>query len=267
MKKAMPVEIKEVQVDQKVTIAKRPYVMSIAGFDPSAGAGLLADIKCFEQHKVYGFGVCSALTVQTDASFISCQWIDASKIIGQLVPIIDKFSIVACKIGLVKDLAVLLEVISFIKSINEHIKIILDPVLQSSSGYSFHDWNLEHLMPVLSKLELITPNYQEMQRMGNSLSAEQTAAAWSTHCPVLLKGGHNETAPGRDILFQQDKVIEIETTLDSVYEKHGSGCVLSAAITANLSLGYSLEEACRLGKIYTAQFLQSNSGLLGYHLV
>ena len=255
------------QVDQEITTAKRPYVMSIAGFDPSAGAGLLADIKCFEQHKVYGFGVCSALTVQTDVSFISSEWKDAKQIIGQLSPIMNKFSIAACKIGLVKDLAVLLEVVSFMKSINERIKLILDPVLQSSSGYSFHDWNLEGLMPVLSKLDLITPNYQEMQRMGNRFNVEQAAATWSTHCPVLLKGGHNETAPGRDILFQQDKVIEIETTLPSVYEKHGSGCVLSAAITANLSLGCSLEEACRKGKIYTAQFLQSNSSLLGYHLI
>ncbi|WP_225869637.1 hydroxymethylpyrimidine/phosphomethylpyrimidine kinase [Pedobacter psychroterrae] len=250
----------------KQDMDKRPYVLSIAGFDPSAGAGVLSDIKCFEQHQVYGFGICTALTVQTDASFISCEWMNASQIIAQLKPLMDKFDVRACKVALIKDSSVLLEVISYIKSNNQHTKIILDPVLKSSSGFSFHHWDLEGMTAVLTRLDLITPNYQEMQHMGNSENAEETARMWSAHCPVLLKGGHNSKAPGTDFLFCADKaVMAFAITWGEVYQKHGSGCVLSAAITANLALGFPLDEACRKAKHYTELFLKSNESLLGYH--
>lgn len=241
-------------------------MLSIAGYDPSAGAGVLSDIKCFEQHKVYGFGICSALTVQTDTSFISCEWMDTPQIIAQLKPLMDKFSIAACKIGLIKDSSVLLEVISYIKTNNQHIKIVLDPVLKSSSGFSFHHWDLERLTATLSQLDLITPNYLEMQRMGNSENAEEAAGIWSAHCPVLLKGGHNDKAPGTDFLFCADKaVMAFTSTSSEVYQKHGSGCILSASITANLALGHSLNGACRKAKQYMELFLNSNESLLGYH--
>lgn len=252
--------------ENKPGLNNRPYVLSIAGFDPSAGAGLLSDIKCFEQHKVYGFGICTAHTVQTDSSFISCDWMDAAQIIAQLKPLMDKFSIEACKIGLIKDTSVLLEVISYIKSSNQHTKIVLDPVLKSSSGFSFHNWELSRLTPVLNLLDLITPNYQEMQRMGNSDNVEEMAGLWSMYCPVLLKGGHNTKSPGTDFLFRADKaVVEFPGSEGKVYQKHGSGCVLSASITANLALGFSLEQACRKAKHYTEHFLKSNESLLGYH--
>lgn len=243
----------------------RPYVLSIAGFDPSAGAGVLSDIKCFEQHEVYGFGICTALTVQTDASFISCDWMDASQIIAQLKPLMEKFAIGACKIGLIKDSAVLLEVASYIRSVNQNIKIVLDPVLKSSSGFLFHHWELSGLTAVLSQLDLITPNYQEMQRMGNSENVEEMASIWSAYCPVLLKGGHNNNAPGTDFLFRAEKAsLAFPGNGENVYQKHGSGCVLSASITANLAHGFPLDEACRKAKHYTEIFLKSNESLLGY---
>ena len=242
-----------------------PYVISIAGFDPSAGAGVLADIKCFEQHQVYGFGICSALTVQTDASFVSCQWMDAVEIIAQIAPLIDKFRVVCCKIGLIKNVSVLLKVVSFIKSKNQSIKIILDPVLSSSTGYTFHEWSIAGLKAVLQQLALITPNYLEMEKLGNGLDPDQTARLYSVYCPVLLKGGHNDRSPGMDILYMPGNVTEFESKVKHVCQKHGSGCVLSAAIAANLALGFLLEEACLRAKDYTADFLNSNSGLLGYH--
>src|SRR5690349_11279118 len=121
------------------TRKNRLYVLSIAGFDPSAGAGVLADVKCFEQHEVYGFGICSALTVQTDSDFIKNDWLDAAQIINQLAPLLAKFPIAACKIGLIKDRVVLLEVIAYLKLHIPSLKIVVDPVLKASSGYEFHD--------------------------------------------------------------------------------------------------------------------------------
>jgi hydroxymethylpyrimidine/phosphomethylpyrimidine kinase len=245
---------------------QRKYVASIAGFDPSAGAGVLADLKCFEQHQVYGFGICTALTVQTDDTFIAVEWLDANQIIAQLNPLFKKFEIAAIKIGLIQDLKILEVVVNFIKECNKSSVIVLDPVLSSSSGFEFHNWDVTKLTGILKQLDLITPNYEEMKRMGNQESVEQTAAQWSIHCPVLLKGGHNPQFPGRDQLFEEpNSPFPLNPLPGLVYPKHGSGCVLSAAITANLAKGYHLKEACQKAKTYTTSFLNSNSSLLGYH--
>ncbi|WP_316811593.1 bifunctional hydroxymethylpyrimidine kinase/phosphomethylpyrimidine kinase [Pedobacter heparinus] len=245
----------------------RPYAMSIAGFDPSAGAGLLADIKCFEQHQIYGFGVCSALTVQTDSHFLKNQWLDAEQIIDQLAVLLLKFDIKACKIGLIKNSRILLEVVSYLRQHAPDIQIILDPVLKASAGYAFHDWenSLKKLEPVLRQLDLITPNYPEMRSMGAQNEVLLTAKRWAAYCPVLLKGGHQHENKGWDYLFEGADRHELRPEVDSIYQKHGSGCVLSAAITAQLAKGESLLDACLSAKKYTEKFLNSNKSLLGYH--
>ncbi|TKC59034.1 hydroxymethylpyrimidine/phosphomethylpyrimidine kinase [Pedobacter hiemivivus] len=249
------------------TKKNRPYVLSIAGFDPSAGAGVLSDVKCFEQHEVYGFGICSALTVQTDSDFITNDWLDAAQIIDQLAPLLLKFPIAACKIGLIKDSAVLLEVINYLKFHAPSLKIVVDPVLKASSGYEFHDWkdSLEILAPILKQIDLITPNFPEMLSMGGKAGVHATAKAWATHCPVLLKGGHLEDNMGTDYLFELDIIHELKPNTPKIHQKHGSGCVLSASATAYLAKGFTLLNACTQAKQYIEHFLNSNNTLLGYH--
>jgi len=241
--------------------------MSIAGFDPSAGAGLLADIKCFEQHEVYGFGVCSALTVQTDDEFLSNEWQTAQQIIDQAAPLLKKFRPSACKIGLIQNLEVLQQVLDFLKKQVPDLKIVLDPVLKASAGYDFHDWHdgLTRLIPVLKQLDLITPNYNEMKVLAGNLDVLVAANAWSAHCALLLKGGHSPLKPGTDCLFESGGYRKLKPLANHIEQKHGSGCVLSAAITARLAHGHTLAEACSLAKAYIEQFLNSNTSLLGYH--
>ncbi|SMC86244.1 hydroxymethylpyrimidine/phosphomethylpyrimidine kinase [Pedobacter africanus] len=245
----------------------RPYVMSLAGFDPSAGAGILADIKCFEQLQVYGFGVCTALTIQTDDAFLKNDWLDARQIIDQTVPLLDKFEIKACKIGLIKDLDTLHEVLDFLKLKAPAIKIVLDPVWKASTGYTFHHWDegLKKMIPVLNQLDLITPNYPEMQALAGEAIPQEAAKIWSAYCPVLLKGGHISTAAGTDYLFEARGLRVLDPDAGQVYQKHGSGCVLSAVITAELAKGSDLYAACLLAKKYIEQFLNSSPSLLGYH--
>ena len=115
----------------------RPIVMSIAGLDPSAGAGLLADIKTFEQHKVYGIGICSAQTLQTETEFFSIRWEKAGDIVTALEKMLMHYEVKVVKVGIVEDVNVLLKVVSAIHNINKDIKIIVDPILRSSSGYTF----------------------------------------------------------------------------------------------------------------------------------
>lgn len=244
-----------------------PYVMSIAGFDPTAGAGILADIKCFEQNDVYGLGVCSALTIQTDTDFLKNDWLHASQIIAQMTPLLSRFKVTAIKIGLIKNIAVLSDVIIHLKRYQPDVKIVMDPVMKASAGYQFHDWEdgLKQLLPILKQIDLITPNYMEMVSLGAGQEVFQTAEAWSEYCPVLLKGGHLKSHTGTDFLYQSKTLYELKPGVTEVYQKHGSGCVLSAAITAGLAKRKTLLNACMEAKKYTEHFLNSNESLLGYH--
>ena len=240
----------------------RPYVVSIAGFDPSGGAGVLADIKTFEAHKVYGMGVCSAITFQNDTSFLGIEWLDVKEIIRQLEPIITKFAISAVKVGIIKNLQTLIEVIDYIENFHQGIKIVLDPVLKASAGFDFHgDLNVNEIIKVLKQVTLVTPNYNEMLSLENMLKN----APLKAYTNVLLKGGHNPEQEGTDILFFEGKVIEIPPKVKDITTKHGSGCVLSSAITSNLAIGHSLPQSCVLAKEYIEQFLNSNTTPLGYH--
>ncbi|MDQ4141986.1 MAG: hydroxymethylpyrimidine/phosphomethylpyrimidine kinase [Bacteroidota bacterium] len=243
---------------------QRPYVLSIAGLDPSGGAGLLADIKTFEQNQVYGFGVCSALTVQTDDQVLKVQWLDSAEIINQMEPLLKKFKVAACKIGIVQNWEVLLKILKYLKSALPGLPIVLDPVLKASAGFTFQ-FNLENWQTILPFLKVITPNYEEWQQLEANQNSEESAARLSFNCAILLKGGHHPQKPGTDFLFQNGECTAIPPTLTSIFPKHGSGCVLSSAIAANLAKGYALTEACQQAKNYTEQFLSSSPNLLGHH--
>src|ERR1700757_2780075 len=116
----------------------RKYVLSIAGFDPSGGAGILADIKTFEGNKVYGLGVISANTFQNDKEFKKVDWIPVEKIIEQIDILKTRFEFEYVKIGLIENLEVLNVIISHLTSHIPHLNIIWDPILKASAGYEFH---------------------------------------------------------------------------------------------------------------------------------
>jgi len=245
---------------------ERPNVLTIAGFDPSGGAGVLADCKTFEQHGVYGFGVCTAWTVQTDDRFFTIHWLSAEQVIEQLQPLMNKFVISVCKIGIIDSLETLLEVIVFLKESNPAIQIVWDPVLKASAGYNFHAVEtFDSLDAVLAGVTLITPNYDEWQQLQSMTGEALIKDERAVFCPVLLKGGHRPDALGTDTLYELAGSTIIEAGVNNVFPKHGSGCVLSAAITAGLAKGVPLQQACRDAKKYIESFLNSNQSLLGYH--
>lgn len=244
----------------------RPIVISIAGFDPSGGAGVLADVKTFEQHNCLGMAVVSALTVQTECQFISVEWLSAEKIIEQLKPLLQNYDCSVVKIGIIKDLGTLNEVVSYLLSVNANIKIIWDTVLASSSGFDLiGDISSVELQDLLGQLYLITPNTNEVIRLSGFDSETDAAKFLSKYCYVLLKGGHSIMNKGIDKLFYGDRIIEFKPSSNRFNEKHGSGCILSSAIASQLVLGNDLEHACLESKHYIEKILNSNSQLLAYH--
>jgi hydroxymethylpyrimidine/phosphomethylpyrimidine kinase len=246
----------------------RPYVLTIAGFDPSGGAGVLADCKTFEQHGVYGFGVCTAWTVQTDDSFLNMHWLTAEQIIEQLQPLLNKFVVSACKIGIINSPETLVTIIRLLKEHNPAIHIVWDPVLKASAGYDFHVVDTFHsLEAILAAVTLVTPNYNELQQLQSITHEPLIKDDRAAFCAVLLKGGHRPDALGTDTLYEPVGSTTILAGVEKVFPKHGSGCVLSAAITARLAQGQTLQAACQGAKQYIETFLNSNQSLLGYHSI
>lgn len=236
--------------------------MSIAGFDPSGGAGILADIKTFESIGTQGFGVCTAVTYQRDDYLESIDWISKENIIRQADILTQKFNIEYCKIGLIENFDTLAAVINFLD--DKNIKIILDPILKSSSGYSVHQ-TTHQLIPLLKKIYLLTPNFNEMKIIFNNQIKSELVKHTLDHTHIFLKGGHNPKRLGTDYLFTKDSATPFSPKKGKYFEKHGSGCVLSSAISAFLAQGNDLKSSCFKAKDYTSNILASNESLLAYH--
>lgn len=246
---------------------KRPYILTIAGFDPSNGAGLTADIKTFEVLKCYGLSVCTANTVQNDIEFKNCYWTPIEIIKEQIKILFDRFKIDVVKIGIVESWEVLAEVIDFVLTLHPKIKIILDPVLKASSGFIFQNsFDQKDFDEILAKIFLITPNYQEIKALFPNKTIEETIQHIQTKTNLFLKGGHNTEKIGVDYLYTQEgKVHPFNPKKIRFYEKHGSGCVVSSAIASHVALKYPLVKSCFKAKRYVEKVLSSNKTLLGYH--
>jgi len=242
-------------------------VLSIAGFDPSGGAGILADSKTCEANKVFGLGVISANTFQNDKEFDRVDWIPVEKILEQIDVLRRRFSFEYIKIGLIESLEVLSKIITHCRQFIPNCRFIWDPILKASAGFEFHKQiNLTGLESILGNLFLITPNITEASVLGKESSPEGSAKYLSGFCHVFLKGGHRETKKGYDTLYlKEGKQFSFKPKMKNVSGKHGSGCVLSAGITANLARGEDLHRACMKAKEYTEKYLSSNKTLLGWH--
>lgn len=253
----------------------RPYVLSLAGFDPSMGAGLGADVKTFEKLKCYGLAVSTGNTVQNDNNFQRVIWTDVALMKEQITLLFERFTIDYVKVGIVESWTILNELMDFIITKNKAVKFIVDPVLNAtgSKESSWHEENETAFQQVLNKCFLITPNLQEIANLFQGKSVDENIHLITQKCNLYLKGGHAETVSdkGKDLLYLKNttpvaaKKFSINPKLKTVFEKHGSGCVLASAISANLAKEVPLLKACYKAKMYTEGFLSSNKTLLGYH--
>ncbi|MGA9637657.1 hydroxymethylpyrimidine/phosphomethylpyrimidine kinase [Flavobacterium sp.] len=245
----------------------RPFVLSIAGFDPSGGAGVLADVKTFEQHKVYGFAINTANTIQTENEFITLQWTELDFVLLSIETLFKRHEIKAVKIGIIPSLDYLKSIVLLIKRLSPQTSIVWDTVLKSTTEFDFLKLqNQTILYEILNQINLITPNYNEISKLiPSGTSIENGIEILTKYCPILLKGGHNLSEIGVDFLYTTDRFYRLSPKNSAIYQKHGSGCVLSSAITANIALEKNLLVACKNGKEYTENFLLSTPNQLGYH--
>jgi hydroxymethylpyrimidine/phosphomethylpyrimidine kinase len=242
----------------------KPYVLSIAGLDPTAGAGILADVKTMTATGSYGFAVATCLTAQTEDTCESVQWFSVKEITTQLKPLLENYSIGYTKLGAMKDISMAMALIEYVLSIQPNMKFVLDPILSTSSGAAFMNLNAD-IKTLLSKVYLLTPNYPEIQMLSKDDNALEAAMVFSMHTNVYLKGGHSNEEMLVDRLFVQGRMTEFPKERHPIHKKHGSGCVLSSAVSSFLAQGIALPEACKKASDYMTTFFNSSETKLGLH--
>jgi hydroxymethylpyrimidine/phosphomethylpyrimidine kinase len=244
-------------------INKRPFCLSIAGYDPTAGAGVIADVKTFEMFRVYGMAIITSNTLQTDDNFQAVQWLDIYEIKKQIEVLFSKYDFNVLKIGLVQSFDALKQIILLVKKLNPVIQIVWDPILKSSSGFDLHSCKSFDIGFLEENCTLITPNWNEFKLLwGNDPAIFITKKPKAS---ILIKGGHRDEKTGSDLLYFNGEMTEIEGLSFNGKSKHGTGCVLSAAISACLANGNNIIDSCTKAKKYVEQFILSNETNLGYH--
>ncbi|MCX8080168.1 MAG: hydroxymethylpyrimidine/phosphomethylpyrimidine kinase [Bacteroidia bacterium] len=243
---------------------ERPTVLSIAAWDPCGGAGLAADIKTFEQHKVLGMGVITAITAQTENEFFLFKELDLQTILEQLRPLLRTYRPRFFKIGMCPHAYI--ETLA--DEIHHHIddpKIVWDPVMFTSTGFNLPRIEKEEYIRSLKKIYLFMPNLPEWEEFKKIVRIE--VSELSNEVNILVKGGHHQQEKGCDKLYAAGRLaFSFNPKVISSFDKRGTGCVLSSAIVSRLALGDELIQAVQHAKVYMEKILNSNSGKLSYHV-
>lgn len=242
--------------------SKRPYCITIAGFDPSGGAGIVADCKTFERLHVHGLSVLTANTIQTEDQYFSTTWMPQETILQQLIVLLERYPVKHFKIGLVENAAVLMTIIDTIYAHVPEPFILWDPILSPTAGGNLSEERFTAaFQDLFSKVQLITPNVPEYRQLFGT--ADPAGLASKQHL-IYLKGGHAEER-GKDFLYTGTHVHPFNPHVTTSHTKHGTGCILSAALLAHIALDFPLVKACLKSKKYLERALTSNDSLLAYH--
>jgi len=219
-----------------------PIALSVAGSDPSGGAGIQADLKTFAAHGVYGMAVITALTAQNTRTVAGVLPIDSGFIRLQLATLLDDILPGAIKVGMLGTADIAAAVAEALA--NFAGPIVVDPVMVSTSGALLLDPAAESALlgEVIPRATLLTPNLPEAER----ILGDESPAEWARRSGValLLKDGHNDGRQVRDRLFLPDgAVLTFAHPRVLSRNTHGTGCTLSSAVAARLSAGNSLPDA------------------------
>lgn len=217
--------------------------MSIAGVDPSAGAGVFADLKTFQAIGVYGTGIVTALTAQNPYKFFSTQPVSPDYICEQIDSVMDSYEVEFIKTGMLYSP----EIIKLVsKKVDEYnLKAVVDPVMVATSGGTLTREDIakafnKYLLP---KAILTTPNITEAEKLtGMKITTKEDAlkASEKLVCNSIITGGHldgiNTINIAGEISVKKQELIETDNL-------HGTGCNLSSAIVAYLAKGNDLKTA------------------------
>jgi hydroxymethylpyrimidine/phosphomethylpyrimidine kinase len=239
-----------------------PILLSIAGFDPSCGAGTAADLKTFAAHGCYGVAAITSLTVQNTQGVEAVHNLPSAELRGELEVLAKDCDIVAVKIGMLGNRGNAVVVGEFLDT-HKFAQVIHDPVMKSSSGTELLDaGGIKYLAAeLLKRSSVVTPNILEAEILtGMSIRelADMEAAAkkiFEMGAPaVIVKGGHMDRAV--DVLFDGSELIQLGGDRVKSDNTHGTGCTFASALAAQLASGRSLVEAATLAKAYVTKAIE-----------
>jgi len=245
----------------------RPIALTIAGSDPSGGAGIQADLKTFHQFGVYGEAAITLITVQNTARVSRIEVLAPDLVEAQIEAVLEDIPPQAAKTGALGSAGVVEAVARAAGRFA--FPLVVDPVMISKHG--------QPLLPedavgsfrrfLLPRAALVTPNIPEaiaLTRIDIRTGRDVCRAAEEIHDmgarAVLIKGGHLE-GDAVDVLFEEGMFRDYEGERIDTRHTHGTGCTFSAAITASLALGMSLGDAIAKAKRFIQQAIATNPGL------
>ena len=271
----------------EITNPKSHICLTIAGLDPSGGAGIIADIRTFSAFSCFATAAVASLTFQNTTGVFGAIHQTAESIRGQVEPILEDYAIAATKTGMLPNREVIEETARLVKEYDLE-NFVVDPVVRSTSGFDLIDEAalkvlIEQLFPLA---DLITPNLPEAERiaqMNIESEADVKKAAEIMRAfgakNVLIKGGHLSISDlekdisteerraktgariAKDYLFVGDELHIYEAEFIETNATHGTGCALAAAITANLALGKTLIEAVGTAKEFVTEAIRTAPNL------
>ncbi|MEO1523171.1 MAG: bifunctional hydroxymethylpyrimidine kinase/phosphomethylpyrimidine kinase [Cyanobacteria bacterium J06633_2] len=242
-----------------------PVTLTIAGSDSGGGAGIQADLRTFAFHKVHGTSALTCITAQNTLGVNRVDALSAEAVEAQIAAVATDIGVQAAKTGMLLNQSIIATVARQIKT-HSITQLVVDPVMVSRAGAQLiSDDAIATLIHDLVPLaHVLTPNRYESQilsKMTIESLDDMIAAAKAIHTMgssiVLVKGGGMPNdLQGVDVYVDGDRVEVLRTQHVDTPNTHGTGCTLSAAIAANLALGYEALSATKQAKEYVTQALQ-----------
>ncbi|MGH9356927.1 MAG: bifunctional hydroxymethylpyrimidine kinase/phosphomethylpyrimidine kinase [Terriglobia bacterium] len=239
-----------------------PVVLAIAGFDPSGGAGIAADLKTFGAHNCYGVAAITAMTVQNTQRVNGVYPVAADRLRESVRALFEDGRICAIKVGMLGDRANA-EVVRDVLAENGSVPAVLDPVLRSASGRELLDAAGQKVLreSLLSLAAVITPNLDEaaaltglrVESVEDMKAAAQQLVSMGARA-VVVTGGHLEKAV--DVFYDGTAFETFAGERVKPDHTHGTGCTFSSAIASNLALGRQLRDAVVLAKVYVTEAIR-----------
>lgn len=241
-------------------------ILTIAGFDPSGGAGIIADLKTISALGGYGISVVTAITAQNTSQISAIEKVSPVMVQKQLEAIAQDFRLDGIKIGMLYDREIIKAVAAFLQALDPSPPTVLDPVLLSTSGYPLLKEEAisvmkEKLFPCCTA---ITPNLLEAEYLSgrvikNTSDMEKAALELLKYHPrwVVVKGGHLKGDPV-DIAVNGEEVYYFPGQRLTREEVRGTGCTFSSALTFYLARGLAIKEAVPLTKAYMEKAIKKS---------
>lgn len=248
-----------------------PKALTIAGSDSGGGAGIQADLKTFAAHGVYGTSAITAVTAQNTREVIAIAEVPEEVVAAQIDSVLEDIGASAIKTGMLSSARIVSTVAERIHAWG--IPTVIDPVMISKSGnYLLSPGAIEAVKRELIPLALVvTPNHHEAAALtgidilsdGAARDAARLLASMGAQI-VVIKGGHRAGEP-IDLIYDGTSFGELHADRVETQNTHGTGCTFSAAIAANLALGYGPLESIARAKLYLTEALRTSYRIGGGH--